>query len=546
MNEPTPQQTTSSEAALEAARREKLRKIREMGIDPWGSRFDGHQPIGQIRAREAEITVEPAGDCQTGHPPEQHGPKVRAAGRIVLRRPSGKVHWLQVRDWTGTIQVMIGKAQVGDENFALAQCLDLGDMVGVDGELKRTKTGELTIFAEDLKLLTKSLVTPPEKHKGLADPELRQRMRYLDLIHTDGVLERFLRRTRIVQSIRNTLSGRSFVEVEGPTLHAIAGGAAARPFTTHHNALDIDLYLRIALELHLKRLLVGGIERVFELGRVYRNEGIDARHNPEFTMLEVYQAYGNYETMMELTEAVIVDAIRATGQGMKLPWGDVEIDFTPPFARRTYDELFAEHTGIRADDATGIAKLAERLGFNAGGKHPDVVKSFVFEQQVEDALRGPIFVLDYPASICPLTKRKTSDPAVAERFELFIQGMEVANAYTELNDPDLQEELLTHQLAGLPEEESMAKMDRDFIRALRNGMPPAGGLGIGIDRLVMLLTNSQTIREVILFPLLRPEAEGKAEGKAEGGRGKAEEEGLAASAASGQQISNPKSQIRNP
>ena len=229
----------------------------------------------------------------------------------MLRRPSGKVHWLQIRDWTGTIQVMIGKAQVGDENFALAQCLDLGDIIGVDGELKRTMNGELTIFAEDLKLLSKSIATPPEKHKGLADPELRQRRRYLDLIHTDGVLETFLRRSKIVQSIRNTLAGRGFVEVEGPTLQTIAGGAAARPFITHHNALDIDLYLRIALELHLKRLLVGGIERVYEMGRVYRNEGIDARHNPEFTMIEIYQAYGNYETMMELTEAMIVDAIRA-------------------------------------------------------------------------------------------------------------------------------------------------------------------------------------------------------------------------------------------
>ena len=507
MSEHDPQQPVSSEAMLEAARRDKLRKIRDLGIDPWGSRFDNHQPIGEVRAREGEITVEPAGECQTGQPPEQHGPKVRVAGRIVLRRPSGKVHWLQVRDWTGTIQAMIGKAQVGDEDFALAQCFDLGDIIGVDGEMKRTRTGELTIFAEDLKFLTKSIATPPEKHKGLADPELRQRMRYLDLIHTDGVLERFLRRTKIVQSIRNTLGSRGFVEVEGPTLHAIAGGAAARPFTTHHNALDIDLFLRIALELHLKRLLVGGIERVYELGRVYRNEGISPRHNPEFTMLEVYQAYGNYETMMELTEAVIVEAIRATGEGTKLPWGDKEIDFTPPFARRTYDELFAEHTGTSADDAAGVRKLAEQIGFNAAGKHPDVVKSFVFEQKVEDALAGPIFVTDYPASICPLTKRKAGHPAVAERFELFIRGMEVANAYTELNDPDLQEELFTKQLAGQPDEDSMAKMDRDFVRALRHGMPPAGGLGIGIDRLVMLLTNSQTIREVILFPLLRPEKE---------------------------------------
>jgi lysyl-tRNA synthetase, class II len=511
MSEPLPEQPAGTEAALEAARREKLRKIRELGIDPWGSRFDNHQPIGQVRARENEITVAPNSEGQAGQPPELHGPKVRVAGRIVLRRPSGKVHWLQIRDWSGTIQVMIGKNQVGDQNFALAQALDLGDIIGVDGELKRTRTGELTIFAEDLKLLTKALATPPEKHKGLADPELRQRMRYLDLIHTDGVLERFLRRTKIVQSIRNTLAGRGFVEVEGPTLHAIAGGAAARPFTTHHNALDIDLFLRIALELHLKRLLVGGIERVYEMGRVYRNEGIDARHNPEFTMIEIYQAYGNYETMMDLTEAMIVDAIRATGQELKLPWADQQIDFTPPFARKTYDELITEHTGLKADDAAGLARLADQIGFNSAGKHPDVIKNFVFEQRVEDALVGPVFVTDYPASICPLTKRKASDPSIAERFELFIQGMEVANAYTELNDPDLQEQLFTQQLAGLPEEDSMAKMDHDFVRALRHGMPPAGGLGVGIDRLVMLLTNSQTIRDVILFPLLRPEVESKGE-----------------------------------
>jgi lysyl-tRNA synthetase, class II len=277
--------------------------------------------------------------------------------------------------------------------------------------------------------------------------------------------------------------------------------------------------LRIALELHLKRLMVGGIERVYEMGRVYRNEGIDARHNPEFTMIEIYQAYGNYETMMELTEAMIVDAIRATGQPLLLPWGERTINFTPPFARKTYDELFAEHTGLQADDAAGIAKLAEKLGFNAAGKHPDVVKSFVFEEKVEDALADPVFVIDYPASLCPLTKRKAGNAAVAERFELFVHGMELANAYTELNDPDLQEELFSKQLDGLPEEESMAKMDHDFIRALRHGMPPAGGLGIGIDRLVMLLTNSPSIREVILFPLLRPEVETKGEG----GRGKAEE-----------------------
>jgi len=507
MTKPDADKTAAGAEALEAARREKLRKIDNLGIDPWGQRFDDHSPIGEIRARESEIVVEPTGECETGKPPEAHGPKVRAAGRIMLRRKAGKLMFVDILDWTGRIQLLIGKKQVGEENWELAQCFDLGDLVGVDGELKRTRTGELTIFAEDLHFLCKSIETPPAKHKGLQDPELRQRMRYLDLIHSEGVLQRFLDRTRIVQSIRNTLAGERFVEVEGPTLHAIAGGAAARPFTTHHNALDIDLFLRIALELHLKRLMVGGIERVYELGRVYRNEGISPRHNPEFTMLEVYQAYGNYETMMELTEKLVVEAIRAIGRDLKLPWGDREIDFTPPFARKTYDELFAEHTGVAAGDQQAVKTLAYEIGLETKGKHIDVIKNEVFEAKVEDQLAGPIFVLDYPASICPLTKRKAGNPAIAERFELFIAGMEVANAYTELNDPDLQQALFSQQLDGLAEEDSMARTDDDFIRALRHGMPPAGGLGIGIDRLVMLLTNAQTIREVILFPLLRPEAE---------------------------------------
>ena len=320
------------------------------------------------------------------------------------------------------------------------------------------------------------------------------------------MLERFLDRIKVVQSIRQTHADHGFVEIEGPTLHSIAGGAAARPFTTHHNALDLDLFMRIALELHLKRLMVGGMERVFELGRVYRNEGISPRHNPEFTMLEVYQAYGNYESMMDLTEQLIVDAIRQLGKGDQLDWGDKTIDFTPPFARRTYNDLFAENTGVDPNDPDAIRSLAESLGLDTSGKHPDVVKNEVFEEKVEDRLVGPVFVTDYPASICPLTKRKRENPEIAERFELFIQGMELANAYTELNDPDLQEKLFRTQLEGMPEEDSMARMDNDFVRALRHGMPPAGGLGVGIDRLVMLLTNSQTIRDVILFPLLRPEA----------------------------------------
>jgi lysyl-tRNA synthetase class 2 len=331
-------------------------------------------------------------------------------------------------------------------------------------------------------------------------------MRYLDLAYGDGTLERFVHRTKIVQSIRNTLAGKDFLEIEGPTLHTIAGGAAARPFVTHHNTLDMELYMRIALELHLKRLLVGGMERVYELGRVYRNEGISTRHNPEFTMLEVYQAYGDYRSMMDLTEQLIIDAIDAIGGGRQLPYGDATIDFTPPFERKTYNELFAEHAGVDPSDVEAVAKLAKQLDIETEGRHPDVIKNDVFEEKVEDALVGPIFVTNYPASICPLTKRQTENPNIAERFELFVRGMEIANAYTELHDPDLQEQLFKTQLEGMDDEDSMAHMDTDFVRALRHGMPPAGGLGVGIDRLAMLLTNSQTIREVILFPLLRPEA----------------------------------------
>jgi lysyl-tRNA synthetase class 2 len=430
---------------------------------------------------------------------------VRAAGRIVLQRTAGKLRFVDIQDWTGKIQIFIGKKQVGDADFELAGNFDLGDIIGVDGQLRRTKTGELTIFAEKLHFLCKAIEPPPEKHHGLQDAELRQRMRYLDLAHTPGVLQRFLNRTRIVHSIRQTLAEQGFCEIEGPTLHTIAGGAAARPFVTHHNTLDLDLYLRIALELHLKRLLVGGMERVCELGRVYRNEGISPRHNPEFTMLEVYQAYGNYETMMDLTERIIAGAIEAIGGQYELPWGEAQIDFTPPFARKTYAELFQEHTGVSPDDAEAVKACAKSIGLETANRHPDVIKNEVFEARVEDALTGPVFVIDYPASICPLTKRKRGRPEIAERFELFVQGMEIANAYTELNDPDLQERLFRTQLEGMPEEDSMARMDHDFIQALRHGMPPAGGLGVGIDRLVMLLTNSPSIRDVILFPLLRPE-----------------------------------------
>ncbi len=506
----------------EAARRQKLARLQELGVDPWGQRFDDHLPIADIRAMAAGVRYVTEDGRQIELPPnladidfrqwkadqgkgELVGPKVRAAGRVMLDRDKGKLHFIDIQDWTGSIQLFVGKNQIGDENWEVVQCIDLGDCIGVDGELRVTNTGELSIFAEKIHFLTKSILAPPEKHHGLKDTELRSRMRYLDLRYTEGVLDTFMKRISIVRSIRRTLDDRGFAEIEGPTLHSIAGGAAARPFNTHHNALDIPLFMRIALELHLKRLMVGGMERVYELGRVYRNEGISPKHNPEFTMLEVYQAYGNYETMMELTETIICDAIRAIGDTMLLPWGDKTIDFTPPFQRMTYDELFSEHTGIDAKDAAAIEKLAQSIGFETAGRHPDVIKSDVFEEKVEDYLTGPIFVIDYPASICPLTKRKASDPTIAERFELYVAGMELANAYTELNDPDLQEELFRTQLAGMAAEDSMAKMDHDFVRALKHGMPPAGGLGVGIDRLAMLLTNSPSIRDVILFPLLRPE-----------------------------------------
>lgn len=546
----TPPSETPDLTDPRVARRQKLGAIAALGLDPWGQRLDGHTPVGDVRARAGEVKYRWAGgkeielpdfstqpddfnfrnwkaeqdkanqpDAEKPERGEIVGPEFTVAGRIVLSRSAGKLFFLSLRDQTGDLQLMIGKKQVG-EDWALVENFDLGDLIACTGTLVRTNTGELSIAATGLTFLAKSLEVPPEKFHGLTDAEDRQRMRYVDMAYNEGVMPRMLARSTIVRSVRDSLAKRRYVEVEGPTLHSIAGGAAARPFTTHHNALDIDLYLRIALELHLKRLLVGGVERVFELGRVYRNEGISPRHNPEFTMLEAYQALGDYETMMDLTEGIIVEAIDSiSGCGLRsadsaekyvLPWGEDTIDFTPPFQRKTYNELFQEHAGVDPDDADAVAVLAKSIGFNtvdeAGApRHPDVIKNEVFEAKVEDALVGPIFVTDYPASICPLTKRKRDNPAAAERFELFVKGMEIANAYTELNDPDLQEELFKSQLSGLSEEDSMAKMDDDFIRALRHGMPPAGGLGIGIDRLVMLLTNSQTIRDVILFPLLRPE-----------------------------------------
>jgi lysyl-tRNA synthetase class 2 len=503
---------------FEASRIDKLRAIEALGLDPWGGRFDGHTPIADVLRLPADL-------------PEDRRPRVRIAGRIVSRRDGGKVHFLDLKDWSGEptlreikgeregegekvpdltsrVQVMIGQRQVGPTGWALAQQLDLGDLLGVDGAFGLTRRGEPTVFADGLTFLGKSVQPHPDKWGGMQEIEYRLRHRYLDLVYNPETLDRARKRILMVRTIRRYLDDRGFWEVETPTLHAIAGGAAARPFVTHHNTLDIDLFLRIALELHLKRLLVGGVEKVYEIGRVFRNEGISPRHNPEFTMMELYQAYGDYRSMMDLTEGLIVACVDALGGGRKLPFGEHTIDFSPPWQRASYADLFREHVGVPLDDRDGVRRRAEAGGFPAAGKDHDVLVHHLFEGHVEDKLVGPVFVYDYPAALCPLTKRKRDNPAVAERFELYVRSMELANAYTELNDPVTQEQTFRQQLAGLPEEESMAKMDEDFVRALRHGMPPAGGLGIGIDRLVMLLTNTQTIRDVILFPLLRPEKTG--------------------------------------
>jgi lysyl-tRNA synthetase class 2 len=484
---------SSPQDGYEASRTEKLHAIEALGLDPWGGRFPDHLPIEE--ARKLPVTDPPSAPA-------------KIAGRIVLRRVMGGSHFLHLQDWTGRLQVMIGKKQVRENGWALAQHLDLGDLLGVEGKFGNTRTGEPTVFAECLTFLGKSLLPHPDKHAGMQEMEYRLRHRYLDLIYTPETLARARKRILIVRTIRRHLDGEGYWEVETPTLHAIAGGAAARPFVTHHNALDVDLFLRIALELPLKKLLVGGVEKVYEVGRAFRNEGIDARHNPEFTMLEVYQAYGDYGSMMDLTEGLIVACVDALGPSRQLSYGGRTIDYTPPWPRASYGGLFREHVGVDMAEADAVRAAAEARGLVTAGKHPDVLVHQLFEMVVEPELGKldrPLFVHDYPASLCPLTRRKRDDPAVAERFELYVAGMEVANAYTELNDPVTQEATFHQQLAGLPEEESMARMDEDFLRALRHGMPPAGGLGVGVDRLVMLLTDTPSIRDVILFPLLRPE-----------------------------------------
>ena len=477
---------------IQEDRLNKLEQVRELGVDPYGGRYDTAEPIAGVLARFEDDT---------------EGQSADIAGRVVLLRKMGKMMFAHLRDESGQMQIAIRKNDVDETQFALAKLLDLGDIVAVAGPLQRTKTGEVTVWAERLTLLCKSLAPMPEKFHGLQDTEARYRQRYLDLMANPETMASFKQRTEIIEHIRTVLKGRGFMEVETPMLQSIYGGAAARPFTTHHNALDCDLFMRISPELSLKRLLVGGMEKVFEINRNFRNEGLSTRHNPEFTMLELYQAYADYHVMMEITEELIATAAEEVAGSLTLSFGEGTINYTRPWPRKTYDELMQEHAGMSMTDAEAVRARARQLGMDESNKDDAVVVNDVFEAVVEPKLAEmttPVFVVDYPAALCPLTRRKADDPDVALRFELYIAGMELANAYTELNDPAIQEDNLRQQVRG-ETDETMRVMDEDFVTALRHGMPPAGGLGIGIDRVIMLLTNRTSIRDVILFPMLRPQ-----------------------------------------
>jgi lysyl-tRNA synthetase class 2 len=471
---------------LEQNRQVKLSQIRELGLDPYGGRYDG---------------VESAKDIHDKYREDDQSLQAKAAGRIVLLRDIGKLIFITLRDRSGTIQIGLSKKLLS-EQWTLAKLLELGDIIGASGQLGKTKTGEITIWADNLVLLSKCLLPPPEKFHGLADIDQRYRQRYVDLWANPEVMERFKRRSAIIRNIREFLTSRGFLEVETPMMQTIAGGAAAKPFITHHNSLDLDLFLRIAPELFLKRLLVGGMEKVFEINRNFRNEGLSRQHNPEFTMLELYQAYGDYNVMMDLTEQVISLLVEKFCPDPKVEFADLTIDFSGPWRKAPYAELLKEHSGCDIDDMRALRKKARELEIDEADMDDVVVINEVFEATVEDHLINPTFVIDYPAELCPLTKRSKKDPRYAERFELYIGKMELANAYTELNDPAVQEENFRLQLRG--QEDTMATMDMDFVTALKYGMPSAGGLGIGIDRLVMVLTGAASIRDVVLFPLLKP------------------------------------------
>ncbi|MDR6227078.1 lysine--tRNA ligase [Desmospora profundinema] len=480
-------------------RREKMDSLRERGIDPFGRKFE--------RSHTAREILD-AFDAFSKEEIEEKGQSVVIAGRLVAKRKQGKASFAHLQDQSGRIQIYVRKDQVGEEQYETFTTADLGDWLGISGTVFKTNRGETSVKAASVTFLSKSLRPLPEKFHGLKDVELRYRKRYLDLIMNPDVKETFVARSRIISTLRRWLDDQGYLEVETPTLHTIPGGAAARPFITHHNALDRELFMRIAIELHLKRLIVGGIEKVYEIGRVYRNEGISTRHNPEFTMMELYEAYADFEDIMDLTERMITHAAREVKGTTTLSYGDHVVELGQPWARRHMVDLVKEHTGVdfwrQMSDEEAHA-LAEEHGVDVKPSMTfgHIVNEF-FEQKVEEHLIQPTFVYGHPVAISPLAKKNDDDPRFTDRFELFIVGREHANAFTELNDPVDQRERFEAQVKEKAQGNDEAHpMDEDFLEALEYGMPPTGGLGIGIDRLVMLFTDSPSIRDVLLFPVMR-------------------------------------------
>ncbi len=481
-------------------RREKLDEFAKEGINPFTNDFKVLHNSQEIRERFSKTE---ANDL------EKVEEEFSLAGRIVAIRNFGKAAFFHIQDRKGKIQAYIQKDVVGNNSFNLFKRLDIGDFIGIRGEVFLTRTQELTIKASEIKLLTKSLRPLPEKWHGLSNIEIRYRQRYLDLLVNPEVKEIFYRRNKIIQMIRTFLQDREFMEVETPMMQSIPGGAAALPFKTHHNTFNLDLYLRISPELYLKRLLVGGFERVFEINRNFRNEGISTQHNPEFTMLEFYQAYATYEDLMDLTEEMISHIAKQLLGSLKTPYLDKEIDFTPPWQRLSMKQAIINYGKLEPQtlEKRDLAfKKAQSIGLSPSSQDSlgEIVND-LFEEMAQPHLIRPTFITNYPTETSPLARRSDTNPEEVDRFELFINGQEIANAFSELNDPIDQKERFSKQLSSNEATEDVDKLDEDFIQALEYGMPPAAGEGIGIDRLVMLLSNSASIRDVILFPLLKPE-----------------------------------------
>jgi lysyl-tRNA synthetase, class II len=480
-------------------RREKMNQLREDGIDPFGKRFE--------RTNLAMEIIEEYNDLEKEEL-EAKNISVTLAGRIMTKRGKGKAGFAHIQDLSGQVQIYVRKDAVGEERYKVFTSADLGDIVGVTGVVFRTQTGELSIKVKDFVFLTKALRPLPDKFHGLKDVEQRYRQRYLDLIMSQESKETFITRSKIIQSMRRYLDDHGYLEVETPMMHAIAGGAAARPFITHHNALDMPLFMRIAIELHLKRLIVGGLEKVYEIGRVFRNEGVSTRHNPEFTMIELYEAYADFRDIMSLTENLVAHIAQEVLGTTQIKYGEYDVDLQPEWKRLHMVDAIKEYTGVdfwkemSVEEARQLAK-ENGVEITEHMQYGHIVNEF-FEQKVEEKLIQPTFIYGHPVEISPLAKKNEEDPRFTDRFELFIVAREHANAFTELNDPIDQRERFEAQLKEREQGNDEAHMmDEDFVEALEYGMPPTGGLGIGIDRLVMLLTNSPSIRDVLLFPLMR-------------------------------------------